>query len=253
MGIGRALGERFIAESAAFVALLDVDETGAREASAAIGAIAVHCDVSDRASLAEAIEQVESELGPIDVFCSNAGITGGGGVAVTLDPGIWDRVWRINTLSHVWAAELLLPRMVERGGGWFVQTISAAGLITGPSPVAYTVTKHASLGFAEWLAMNYGAQGIRVACICPTAVDTPMFAAPSDSTESANIKATIGQLMPAEDLADIVVNGLDAENFLILNEEKVLASFQRKAQDYDAWIAGQIRRQQRMKQGGSKQ
>jgi NAD(P)-dependent dehydrogenase (short-subunit alcohol dehydrogenase family) len=252
MGIGRALAERFAAEGASFVAVLDIDERAAKSVAAAIGGTPVPCDVGDRASITEAVQTVESELGDIDVFCSNAGITGGGGVAVELEPAVWDRVWRINTLSHVWAAELLLPRMAARGGGWFVQTISAAALITGPSPVAYTVTKHASLGFAEWLAMNYATQGIRVACICPTAVDTPMFSAPSDTVESSNIKATIGQLMAPEQLAGIVVDALDAEKFLIVNEDKVLASFQRKAQDYDEWIAGQIRRQERMKQGEAK-
>ena len=253
MGIGRALAERFAADGAAGVAVLDIDEGAAKEAAAAIAGAAVRCDVADRDSLAEAIERVESETGPIDLFCSNAGITGGGALTLDLPPDTWDRVWRINTLAHVWAAELLVPRMIERGGGWFLQTISAAGLVTGPSPVAYTVTKHAALGFAEWLAMNYGALGIRVACICPTAVDTPMFSAPSDGADSQNIKATIGQLMRPEDLAEIVVQGLDAERFLIVNEDKVVASFLRKAQDYDTWIDGQIRRQARMKRGEPRQ
>jgi len=253
MGIGKAMAERFAAEGARFVAVLDVERDRAQAVAVAVGGIAVECDVGSRPSVAAAIQRVEKDAGPIDLFCSNAGIVGRGGLDLDVSAETWDQVWRVNTLAHVWAAELLIPRMTARGGGWFLQTISAAGLITGPSPVAYTVTKHASLGFAEWLAMNYAEQGIRVACICPTAVDTPMFTAPAAGADDANIKATIGQLMAPEDLAELVVEGLAAETFLILNEDKVLASFRRKADDYDQWLAGQIRRQARMRRGEARQ
>lgn len=251
-GIGRALAERFAGEGASYVAVLDIDEPGAERVAKGIEGLACLCDVADRSSLEDAITAVERDAGPIDVFCSNAGITGTAAAGLDVDDATWDRMLRVNTLSHVWAAQRLVPTMIGRGGGWFVQTISAAGLITGPSPVAYTVTKHGALGFAEWLAMNYRAHGIGVSCICPTAVDTPMFAAPSGTDASANIKATIGQLMSPDELAGIVVDGLADERFLILNEDKVAASFLRKAQDYDLWMAGQVRRNERMKRGEAK-
>ena len=141
----------------------------------------------------------------------------------------WDRSWRVNVQAHVWAAQFLVPRMLRRGGGYFLQTLSAAALITGPSELAYSVTKHAALGFAEWLALNYSDKGIRVSCLCPTAVETR-------TVQGANLPG-IGLVQTPSEVAEITVAGLEAESFLILPNPRVGSSFKNKATDYDRWLA----------------
>ena len=176
---------------------------------------------------------VEDEIGPIDLMCNNPAFMGGMAApsdALASDE-TWQRSWDIGVMAHVRSADFLLPRMLERGGGWFLQTLSAAALITANAPVAYTVTKHAALGFAEWLVINYGDRGIRASCLCPTAVETRV-----------SHLADIGDVQTPAQIADAVVAGLDAEQFLILPNGAVGGSFRKKATDYDAWLERTIQR-----------
>jgi NAD(P)-dependent dehydrogenase (short-subunit alcohol dehydrogenase family) len=243
-GIGQALSTRFVNEGAATVVMLDVDEAGVQASAKEIGARAIGCDVGNRDDLHAAIDQIEREVGPIGLFCSNAAVFSGdiysGGLDST-SPETWDRSWRVNTMSHIWTAEVLVPLMLERGGGWFLQVLSAAGLITGPSGVAYTVTKHAGIGFAEWLSIRYRREGVGVSCLCPTAVATSNFAAAHDADDP--VRRNIGLLQTPEEVAQSVVDGLAAEHFLILPNPRVGSSFLHKAEDYDRWLdhtAGRI-------------
>jgi NAD(P)-dependent dehydrogenase (short-subunit alcohol dehydrogenase family) len=161
--------------------------------------------------------------------------------ATEIGAEIWDRSWRVNTMSHIWAAEVLVPLMLKRGGGWLLQVLSAAGLITGPSGVAYTVTKHAGIGFAEWLSIRYRRDGIGVSCLCPTAVATSNFAAAHDGDDP--VRRNIGLLQSPEEVAQAVIDGLETEQFLILPNPRVGSSFLHKAEDYDRWLdhtAGRI-------------
>jgi NAD(P)-dependent dehydrogenase (short-subunit alcohol dehydrogenase family) len=237
-GIGEGLAERFVAEGARAVVVSDLDAETAAATGERLGQPWRPCDVGDAADLAGLIEWVEADIGPIDLFCSNPAIFGGpeGGNLQTSEQ-TWERSWQVNVMAHVRSATQLVPRMLQRGGGYFLQTLSAAALITANSGVAYTVTKHAGLGFAEWLVLNYGDKGIKVSCLCPTAVQTR--AGQFDRTPEIGLVQT-----PAE-IAAVTVDGLRAESFLILPNPAVGGSFRKKAADYDGWL---VRTTERIRQ-----
>jgi NAD(P)-dependent dehydrogenase (short-subunit alcohol dehydrogenase family) len=247
-GIGRALSERFAADGAQVV-VLDLNGSSAQAVADAIGGRAIPCDVGERAQLDGAIDTVEDEVGPIDLFCSNAAVFGGDGstgLAETTD-GLWASAINVNLMAHIWAATKLVPLMEARGGGYFLQVLSAAGLITGPSALSYTVTKHAGIGFAEWLSINHRANGIGVSCLCPTAVATPQLQLPAANAEDERIRAQLGLIQTPEEVAEITIRGLDRETFLILPNERVGTSFLHKAQDYDRWLDHTSRRVAKMR------
>ena len=200
-GIGRALAERLSREGARLV-VADLNEDRAKRVAARLDGIAVGVDVADPDAVAGLVTMAEAAFGPIAVFCSNAGITDmGDGLAST--PAQIDRIVAINLLAHVWAAQAVIPSMVQRGGGYLVQTISSAALITGPSGVGYTLTKHGALGFAEWVALNYAHLGIQVTCLCPNAVNTGMLGRnEDDEARSArrddSVTRNIGEVVEPE-------------------------------------------------------
>ena len=229
-GIGRALCVRFQAEGAKAIVCADVDELGARVTAKMVRGRAIKTDVSREGDLQHLIAITEAEVGPIDLFCSNAGIGVGGG-AETPDAD-WQRIWDINVMAHVWAARHLVPRMAARGGGYLLNTASAAGLLSQIGSAPYAVTKHAAVGLAEWLAITHGDQGIKVSVLCPQAVRTAMTAGDLDG-----VAAIDGMMDPAV-LAESVVRGLQAEAFLILPHPEVLQYMRNKTNDYGRWIGG---------------
>lgn len=237
-GIGRAMATRFAAEGAAAVAVLDLDGTAAQAVAAEIGGWGRAIDVANEADLADVIDEIEADLGPIDLFCSNAGVIAVGGVELPTDE--WRRIIDINVMAHLFAARVLVPRMIERGGGYLLNTASAAGLLTQIGSAPYSVTKHAAVALAEWIAITYGDQGITVSVLCPQAVNTNMTA----GVEGGGVAGVDGMLEPA-DIADAVVAGLAAEQFLILPHPEVATYFTRKATDYDRWLRGMRRLQAR--------
>lgn len=247
-GIGRALALRFAQDGAAGVAVCDLDEAGAQAVAGEIGerAIAIGCDVADAAQVAASIDRAERELGPVALYCANAGI--GAGVGLNTPDDVWDLALAVNVRSHVYAARELVPRWLERGEGYFLSTASAAGLLTQVGSAPYAVTKHGAVAFAEWLSVTYGGRGVRVSCLCPMAVETPLLHAGADSGDPEGVVATkvvqaAGATMQPEEVAGIVVEGLRSERFLILPHPEVLEFFQRKGSDYDRWIAGMQRLQ----------
>jgi NAD(P)-dependent dehydrogenase (short-subunit alcohol dehydrogenase family) len=241
-GIGAAMAQRFAGEGAAAVVVADLDGARAEAVAAALGgrATALRCDVTDEAQIVALVERVEAEHGPIDLFCSNAGVAELGG------PEVPDAVWRrsldVHLMAHVWAARALVPRMLGRGGGYLLQTASAAGLLTQIGSAPYTVSKHAAVAFAEWLAITYGERGLRVSVLCPQGVRTPMTAELPEPQQAA---AVDGMLEPT-DVADAVVAGLAAEAFLILPHPEVSEYVRRKADDPQRWIRGMQRLQARL-------
>lgn len=237
-GIGRGLAERFAAEGAAGVAVLDLDGAGAEQVAAGFGGWARQVDVTDEQAMVAAIDAIESELGPIDLFCSNAGIINIGGVELATDE--FRRVMEVNVYAHLHAARVLVPRMIERGGGYLLNTASAAGLLTQIGSAPYSVTKHAAVSLAEWIAITYGDRGIKVSVLCPQAVRTAM----TGGTEEGGVAGVDGMIEPA-DVAQAVIDGLAAETFLILPHPEVATYFQRKATDYDRWLGGMRRLQSR--------
>ena len=239
-GIGRALALR-CAAAGARVAATDIraDPLKRVEDELGKGHLALVCDVTDERALDGLVSAVESELGPIGVFFANAGVAIGEDPLETPDE-VWELAFSVNIRAHILAARRLLPGWLERGEGYFVATASAAGLLTQIGSAPYAVTKHAAVAFAEWLSVTYGDQGIRVSCLCPMGVRTAM----TQGDELAHrVVRSAGAMLEPEEVADVVVDAIDRERFLILPHPEVLTFFQRKAMDYDRWLAGMRRLQ----------
>ena len=234
-GIGLAMARRFVAAHAHAVVIADIDEAGVTSAAREIGATGIRCDVSREADVERLIKDVESTYGRIDLFCSNAGIAvGGGPEAADKD---WQRIWEVNLMAHVFVARHVLPGMIERKEGYILGTVSAAGLLNHVFAAPYGVTKAAALSFFEWLAIAHGDDGIRVSCLCPQGVKTDMLAA----ERRVGLEfLTDGALEPSV-VADVVVEGIAQERFLILPHPEVGEYFRRKADDYDRWLRGMRR------------
>jgi NAD(P)-dependent dehydrogenase (short-subunit alcohol dehydrogenase family) len=237
-GIGRALAERFAREGAKHVAVADLDEGAATAVAAGIGGFGMRVDVAIETEIIGFIDTVEQRFGPIDLFCSNAGIARGAGLE-TSDDDIWRQVMDVNLMAHVYAARALVPRMIARGGGYLLNTASAAGLLAQIGNVTYSVSKHAAVAFAEWLSITHGHQGLKVSILCPQAVRTDMIAGHEGGVASVN-----GIIEP-EQVANAVIEGLAAESTLILPHPVVAEYVNRRAQDRDRWIAGMRRLQQK--------
>ena len=245
-GIGRALAHRLAQEGARGIVVADLDLAGARLVASAIGpqALAVGCDVAIQAQVAALVARAEEAFGPVDLFCANAGVA----VGTDLDTPAadWDLAFAVNVRAHIHAARALLPGWLERGEGYFLATASAAGLLTQIGSAPYAVSKHAAVAFAEWLSVTYGDRGVRVSCLCPMGVRTPMTEGDDLATD---VVAAAGDMLEPDEVADAVVEGLRAERFLILPHREVLTFFRRKADDYDRWLAGMRRLQSRVQQG----
>ncbi|HVF73939.1 MAG TPA: SDR family oxidoreductase [Acidimicrobiales bacterium] len=244
-GIGAALCRRFAEDGAKGVVVADLDGDAAAKVASEVGGRAVALDVSRQAEVEHLVQEAEDAYGPVDLFCSNAGIGGGGGVEVPDED--WQRIWDVNLMAHVHAARAVLPSMVARGEGYLLNTASAAGLLANLGNAPYTVTKHAAVALAEWLAVTYGDRGIKVSCLCPQGVRTPMLVGGLDvgDTAAAMVLASGGMIEP-EDVAEAVVVGLREERFLILPHPEVAEYYRRKADDPDRWIAGMRRLQARL-------
>lgn len=241
-GIGQAMCTRFAQEGAAVVVAVDVDADGAAATAELVdgagGArgVAMSADVSVEADIASVVERVEDDMGPIELFCSNAGILSLHGIDAPDD--VWQQVWAVNLLAHVYAARAVVPRMVARGHGYLLNTASAAGLLSQPGDAPYSVTKHAAVGLAEWLSITYGDQGIKVSCLCPMAVDTAMI---PPGIGAAGDAAAVEGVLSADQVAQVVVDGLREERFLLLPHPDVATFEQRRAADRDRWLAGMRR------------
>jgi NAD(P)-dependent dehydrogenase (short-subunit alcohol dehydrogenase family) len=233
-GIGRALARRFAAEGARKVVVADLNEDGIRAVADEIDGIAVVANVAVEDDIKNLVKVAEDRAGPIDLFCSNAGIAVHGDLENSNEE--WQRVWDVNLMSHVHAARAVVPGMIERGGGYLLNTASAAGLLSQIGSSTYSVTKHAAVGFAEWLSITYGKRGIKVSLLCPQAVRTAMTA----GLEDGGVAGVDGMMEP-EELADAVIETLAAERFLCLPHPQVLEYMRRKTGDYDRWLNGMRR------------
>lgn len=229
-GIGRALCFAFAQAGARHIICADRDITGAQETSRQIKGQAFEIDVADETQIHDLIETVETTISPIGIFCSNAGVLVEGGAEAPNDD--WQRLWDINVMAHVWAARHIAPRMIARGGGYLLNTASAAGLLNQIGSAPYGVTKHAAVGLAEWLAITHGDAGIKVSVLCPQAVRTAMTEGHED-----HVAAIDGMLEP-EDAANACIQAIRDETFLVLPHENVRKYMQLKTADYDRWIAG---------------
>lgn len=240
-GIGEALCRRFAREGARSVVVADLDGGTAGIVARDIGGSAIAVDVGIEADVQRLVATTLETFGRIDLFCSNAGISVGGPLETTTGDE-WQRIWQVNLMAHVYAARAVVPPMLAAGSGYLLHTASAAGLLTQIGSAPYTVTKHAAVGFAEWLAITYGDRGIKVSCLCPQGVRTRMLAGAPPSAQ-----AMLGEeALSVDTVADAVVAGLADERFLILPHPEVAAYFRRKATDYDRWLHGMRRLQERI-------
>ena len=236
-GIGRALAARFAAEEPRALVLSDLDGAAVGELAKALGATAVAADVGRAGEVEALIASAQAAQGPIDVFFSNAGIGGPAGLVEVADDD-WAEIWEVNVMAHVRAARALLPAMVERGEGYLVSTASAAGLLTQVSAAAYSVTKHAAVSLAEWISINYGEAGVRVSCLCPQAVRTPMLEAAVAEDPVGAVPLLAGGILEPEQVAEAVVAGMRDERFLILPHEVVGEYLALKGTQPERWLRG---------------
>jgi NAD(P)-dependent dehydrogenase (short-subunit alcohol dehydrogenase family) len=245
-GIGRALCEAFHHAGAAKVVVADLDGASARTVAASIGGAAFKCDVAQEKDILHVIEETERLFGPIALFCSNAGIGAGFDPRSENAGGASDepfaRSWAIHVMAHIYAARHLVPRFKARGGGYFLNTISAAGLLSQVGSPAYSTTKHAAVGFAENLAISHKADGIGVSILCPQGVDTDMLRSLPKGPQSGD-----GDLSPAQVASDALA-GIERESFLILPHPQVLTYMRKKAEDYDRWISGMAKIQAKLRE-----
>ena len=233
-GIGRAICRKLAVEGARVV-VADVDQAGAAAVAREVGGVAMLTDVRHEEQVRALIACAEREVGPIDLVCNNAGIATEGGPDVITSE--WQRIWEINVMAHVWTASAALPKMLERGSGYFVNVASAAGLVTQIGSAPYAVTKHAAVAFAEWLSMTYHDRGIRVSCVCPLGVRTPML-----TTGAGKIAALLTpDAIEPEAVAVAVVQGVEREEFLVLPHAQVREYVRRKWDDNERWLKGMRR------------
>ena len=246
-GIGRALCRRLAADGAKVV-VVDIEGDAAETVATKIGGIARQIDVSDEAAIVRLVDEVEANVGPIDMFISNAGVGFGDGEsgAISAEGGMnpiadrWNVSWNVNVMAQVYAARAVIPKMLKRGGGYIVNTASAAGLLSQIGDAAYSTTKHAAVGFTESLAIDYGDEGIKVSVVCPQAVATRMIGMEDDSgaTEGGFGGNEVDGIMQAEDVANIIIDQALEGRFMILTHPQVTTYIQRKTSNYDRWVGG---------------
>ncbi|GIU92651.1 MAG: dehydrogenase [Acidimicrobiia bacterium] len=238
-GIGAAMVRRFAQEDPRGLVVGDVDGDLAAEVAREVGGLGVTVDVGREEDNVRLIDAATDRFGPVDLFCANAGYAIEGDEQT---PDVeWDRMWRVNFMSHVWAARRLVPEWLARGEGYLLHTASAAGLLTNLFALQYSVTKHAVVALAEWLAVTYGDRGLKVSCLCPQGVNTRLL----DADEKIRRLLAPVALEP-EEVADRVVEGIENEEFLILPHPEVEGYFQNKANDYQRWLDGMRRLQRRL-------
>jgi NAD(P)-dependent dehydrogenase (short-subunit alcohol dehydrogenase family) len=245
-GIGRALVRAYVAEGARHVVAVDRNEAGVTALAAELGpgVSAAALDVGDEEAIVALVRRTEAEVGPVDVFFSNAGYGLGGGIELPNDE--WQRMMDVHVWSHLYAARAVVPGMLERGEGYLLSTASAAGLLTQMDSGPYAVTKHAALALAEWLAIRYAGTGIKVSCLCPQAVRTNIIGSDLSAWDDRTNQAALDGVAEPEDVAQACVDTMRAERFLVLPHPQVATYFQRKAADYDRWLAGMVRYRDRL-------
>jgi NAD(P)-dependent dehydrogenase (short-subunit alcohol dehydrogenase family) len=241
-GIGRAIARK-LAAAGARVVVNDRDPAAAEAVATEIGGWAAPADVSTAGGIGRLIAAAREHVGEIEIYCSNAGVAAGTGEDSPEE--IWQRSWDVNVMAHVRASRALIPGWLARGRGRFIVTASAAGLLTMLGTAPYSVTKHAAVGYAEWLAATYGHRGLQVHCICPQGVRTGML---SGSGRAGDVVLQQTAIEP-EAVADALLDGMSDGRFLILPHPEVAGYYTLRASDTDKWLHGMNHLQQRIEEG----
>mgnify|MGYP001304465002 FL=1 len=239
-GIGACCARAFAAQGAKVVAA-DLNGDGANEVAQEIGGLAVACDVGKEQDINNLVEKTEKELGPVDIFFSNAAVaTGGNPLDTPIE--VWQQQWEINVMAHVYAVRAVLPGMLDREEGYLIHTASMAGILTSQGNLTYATTKHAVVGLAEWLSISYHDKGVRTSLLAPLGVNTPMLG----GTDSKFARTAAGPVKEPEDVANMVVDAVQEERFLILTDEIAQTWMERKTNDLERWLNGMRRLQGKM-------
>jgi NAD(P)-dependent dehydrogenase (short-subunit alcohol dehydrogenase family) len=247
-GIGRALCREFLRRGAAGIVVADLDAALARATAAELGGLGLQCDVADAGAVAAMVRAAEERYGRVDVLVSNAGF---GTSALDLDDAlsapdaVWQRMWDVHVMAHARACRAVLPGMLARGAGVLVNVASAAGLLSQAGDTPYSATKHAAVALAESLAITYGDRGIQVAVVCPQYVATAIT-----GLDEATAAGALPGVLTVEQAAAAIADGIESGRFLVLTHPEVLGYFQRKAADYDRWLAGMRRVRDGIRAGG---
>ena len=239
-GIG-ASSARALSLKGAEVVIADINKDGAKKVANELGALAITCDISKEDEINKLVRTCEQEIGPIEIFFSNAAVATGGNPLDT-PVEVWQQQWEINVMSHVYAVRAVLPGMLDREEGYLVHTASMAGILTSQGNLTYATTKHAVVGLAEWLSITYHNKGIRTSLLAPLGVNTPMLG----GTDSAFAQTAAGPIKEPEDVANMVVNAIEEERFLILTDEIAQTWMERKTNDIERWLNGMRRLQDKM-------
>ena len=239
-GIG-ASSARALSLKGAEVVIADINKDGAKKVANELGALAITCDISKEDEINKLVRKCEQEIGPIEIFFSNAAVATGGNPLDT-PVEVWQQQWEINVMSHVYAVRAVLPGMLDREEGYLVHTASMAGILTSQGNLTYATTKHAVVGLAEWLSITYHNKGIRTSLLAPLGVNTPMLG----GTDSAFAQTAAGPIKEPEDVANMVVNAIEEERFLILTDEIAQTWMERKTNDIERWLNGMRRLQDKM-------
>lgn len=239
-GIGAASARNFAARGAK-VAVVDLNGADAAKVAEEIGGLGLACDVGKEAAVNDMVARVEAALGPIDICFNNAGIATGGDPLAT-EPAVWQRQWDVNLMAHLYATRAVLPGMLERGSGYLIQTASMAGILTSHGNLTYAVTKHAVVGFAEWMSITYHDKGVRTSLLAPLGVRTPMLG----DTDSAFARNVAGPVKEPDEVAEMVANAVEEERFLILTDEIAETWMNFKNSDLERWLKGMRRMQAKM-------
>lgn len=235
-GLGEGVCRRFAAEGAKVI-VVDLNGDNAENVAQMIGGVGLQADVGVESDIQRVVRRAEADFGRVDVFFSNAGI--GGHDDVFVEDAVWERNWKIHVMAHVYASRAVLPQMIARGDGYLLATASGNGLTAQPWSMTYSVTKHAAVAASEWLAMTYQPAGVKVSCVCPYGMKTPMLL--GNAEDSSAFKFGQDSLMDVADVADVIVEGMREERFLILPHPEVLDHARRKLDDYDRWLDGMRR------------
>lgn len=231
-GIGAECARRFVAEGAKVV-VTDIDPDGVKRVSESIDTVGLAGDITAEDTVRAVAELARSTYGEIDIWFSNAGYAGPPLAGDIADDQLWDLSWRLHVMAHVYAVRQMLPSMLQRGDCYLLQTASVVAMATHPDKAAYAVTKHAALAFSEWLALTCRPKGIKVSCFCPGAMRTPMLMAdciPADHPVVRNAATP-------EEVAERLVLGIEAEQFLIVDSTAGTDSLTAKGADYERWIS----------------
>lgn len=254
-GIGRSLAVRFAELGARGIICTDLNAENAAETAEMIGDVAGSegLDVADQAAINDLVARTDAETGGIDIFVSNAGYGKRGGLSLDIED--WKKMMDVHTWAHLYAAQAVIPGMIERGGGYLLNTASAAGLLTQMDSGPYAVSKHAAVALAEWISINYQSRGIGVSVLCPQAVRTNILAnsdGPAVKRKTNSNQAAQDGVLEPEQVANDCIEAIRNESFLVLPHKEVETYFQRKAGDYDRWLNGMRRFQAKLRDAAAK-